>query len=95
MPIYGEIAVGRIVIQGNRVILEAGVNLVDEKLGVVGSRLLQPSDPAIEAQVRAFIEQSLPLLSAFADFEVRMPSPQTLPTPVSAVSDVVASPVTR
>ena len=79
MAIHGEIAVGRIVIQGERVILEAGVNLVDEKLGVVGSRLLQPADPAVEAQVRAFIQASLPALSAFAGYEVTMPE---APAPV-------------
>lgn len=94
MSIHGEIAVGRIVMQGERVILEAGVNLVDEKLGVVGARLLQPSDPMIEAQVRAFIEASLPALSAFADFEVRMPASQP-PAPVSIPPATVTSPVTR
>lgn len=73
MPIYGEMAVGRIVIQGDRVILEAGVNLIDETLGVVGSRLLQPTDPAIEAQVKAFIEAYLPMLSAFAGFPITLP----------------------
>ena len=73
MAIHGEFSVGRIVMQGERVILEAGVNLVDEKLGVVGSRLLQPSDPAVEAQVRAFIQASLPALSAFAGYEITMP----------------------
>jgi len=74
MAIHGEIAVGRIVIQGERVILEAGVNLVDQKLGVVGSRLLQPADPMVEAQVRAFIEASLPALSAFAGYEITLPT---------------------
>ena len=74
MAIHGEFSVGRIVMQGERVILEAGVNLVDEKLGVVGSRLLQPSDPAVEAQVRAFIQASLPALSAFAGYAITMPT---------------------
>jgi glycine cleavage system regulatory protein len=95
MSIHGEIAVGRIVIQGDRVILEAGVNLVDAKLGVVGSRLLQPSDPAVEAQVRAFIQASLPALSAFAGYEITLPEAQTPPTPVSTPPTIVTSPVTR
>lgn len=73
MAIHGEMAVGRFVIQGERVILEAGVNLVDAKLGVVGSRLLQPADPMVEAQVRAFIAASLPALSAFAGYEITLP----------------------
>lgn len=84
MAIHGEIAVGRIVIQGERVILEAGVNLVDQKLGVVGSRLLQPADPMVEAQVRAFIEASLPALSAFAGYEVTMPKPAPAPLSVDS-----------
>ena len=92
MAIHGEFSVGRIVMQGERVILEAGVNLVDEKLGVVGSRLLQPSDPAVEAQVRAFIQASLPALSAFAGYEVTMPE---APAPVSTPTATVTSNMTR
>ena len=95
MAIHGEMSVGRIVIQGERVILEAGVNLVDEKLGVVGSRLLQPSDPLVEAQVRAFLQASLPALSAFAGYEITLPEAQTPPTPVSTPLITVTSPVTR
>ena len=92
MAIHGEIAVGRIVIQGERVILEAGVNLVDEKLGVVGSRLLQPADPTVEAQVRAFIQASLPALSAFAGYAITMPE---APAPVSTPTATVTSNMTR
>lgn len=92
MAIHGEFSVGRIVMQGERVILEAGVNLVDEKLGVVGSRLLQPSDPAVEAQVRAFIQASLPALSAFAGYAITMPE---APAPVSTPTATVTSNMTR
>lgn len=82
MAIHGEMTVGRIVIQGGRVILEAGVDLVDDQLGAVGSRLLQPSDPAIEAQVKAFIAASLPALSAFAGFPIVLPGAAVPAVPI-------------
>jgi hypothetical protein len=54
--------------------LAAEVALVDDVLGPLASRNLSPTDPAVEAQVRAFIEASLPALSAFAGFPITLPT---------------------
>jgi hypothetical protein len=83
MAKHGTFEVGRIVIDGQRVILEAGVNLyVDGDPVPVGARLLQPSDPAIEAQVKAFIAASLPALSAFAGFPIVLPGAAVPAVPI-------------
>jgi hypothetical protein len=64
--------------------LAAEVALVDDVLGPLASRNLSPTDPAVEAQVRAFIEASLPALSAFAGYEVTMPKPAPAPLSVDS-----------
>ena len=93
MAITGRLITGQIAITPSGVTLTAGVDLIDPVLGQVGHRALSPNDPAVEAQVRAFIEANLPALSAFAGYAITLPEAQTPPTPVST-APVTASPVT-
>jgi hypothetical protein len=96
MAYIGHFINGNIrVTSDGQVRLAAEVLLVDDVLGPLASRNLAPSDPAVEAQVRAFIEASLPALSAFAGYEITLPEAQTPPTPVSTPPTTVTSPVTR
>ena len=74
MAITGRLISGQIGITPTGVTLTAGIDLIDDTLGQVGHRALSPTDPAIEAQVRAFIEASLPALSAFAGYAITMPT---------------------
>jgi hypothetical protein len=95
MAITGRLISGQIGVTPTGVTLTAGIDLIDDTLGQVGHRALSPTDPMIEAQVRAFIEASLPALSAFAGYEITLPEAQTPPTPVSIPPATVTSPVTR
>jgi hypothetical protein len=83
MAITGRLISGQIGVTPTGVTLTAGIDLIDDTLGQVGHRALSPTDPMIEAQVRAFIEASLPALSAFAGYEVTMPKPAPATPPVS------------
>jgi hypothetical protein len=74
MAITGRLISGQIGVTPSGVTLTAGIDLIDDTLGQVGHRALSPTDPMIEAQVRAFIEASLPALSAFAGFPITLPT---------------------
>jgi len=95
MAITGRLISGQIGVTPTGVTLTAGIDLIDPVLGQVGHRALSPTAPAVEAQVRAFIEASLPALSAFAGYEITLPEAQAPPTPVSTPPTTVTSPVTR
>ena len=56
--------------------LNASVELKDDILGAVGQRNISISDPAVLAQVEAFLTQMLPSLSATAGFAVSLPTPE-------------------
>jgi hypothetical protein len=89
MAITGRLISGQIGVTPTGVTLTAGIDLIDPILGQVGHRALSPTDPAVEAQVRAFIEASLPALSAFAGYEI------TLPTGGDPAVPIVRPPVTE
>ena len=83
MAITGRLISGQIGITPHGVTLTAGIDLIDPVLGQVGHRALSPTDPAVEAQVRAFIQASLPALSAFAGYEVTMPAAPAVTSPTA------------
>ena len=82
MAITGRLISGQIGVTPDGVTLTAGIDLIDPILGQVGHRALSPTDPAVEAQVRAFIEASLPALSAFAGYEITMPAKDNPAVPI-------------
>ena len=86
MAITGRLISGQIGVTPTGVTLTAGIDLIDPVLGQVGHRALSPTDPAVEAQVRAFIEASLPALSAFAGYEITLPKPSPVSGPVAEPS---------
>lgn len=53
--------------------LQAIVTITDDVLGPLGARTVAITDPAIYAQVRAFVEQMLPSLSAAVGVPVSLP----------------------
>ena len=51
----------------------ASVELIDSELGSVGQRGIPATDPAVIAQVNAFLAQMMPQLSIDAGFPITLP----------------------
>lgn len=72
--ISGKFLGGNIAISSTGVCtMGASVELIDDSLGSVGQRGIPVDDPAVIAQVQAFLAQMLPTLSQAAGFEITLP----------------------
>lgn len=58
---------------GGNASMVAKIDLIDDALGQVGSKLIPVDDPAVIQQVQAFVEQMMPMLSAQAGFTITLP----------------------
>jgi len=79
----GELLRGEVQFAINgQVSMTAIVELVDEGLGRLSLRQVPVDDPAVIAQVTAFVEQMLPTVSASLGVPVELPTaPPVPPTP--------------
>lgn len=67
---------GNVALSTRGLSLNASVALQDDALGSVGQRNIPISDPAVLAQVEAFVSQMLPALSNTAGFAISLPTPE-------------------
>lgn len=57
------------------------INIEDDVLGVVGSRGYTVEDPAVVANVLAYVTQMLPMIEAQTGIPVSLPAPPAPPPP--------------
>ena len=74
MAITGTFLGGTVAVSSTGVVtMGASVQMTDSELGQVGQRGIPATDPAVIAQVNAFLAQMMPQLSIDAGFPVTMP----------------------
>lgn len=61
---------------GGTCTLRYGVDLIDDQLGNLGARGYSVTDPMIEANVLAFVQQMLPTIEAHVGVPVTLPQAQ-------------------
>ena len=74
MAIVGIFLGGTVAVSSTGVLtMGASVQMVDSELGEVGQRSVPATDPAVIAQVNAFLAQMMPQLSLDAGFPITLP----------------------
>jgi hypothetical protein len=82
MAITGVLVSANAVFGNGTCTLQYGVDMVDDQLGNLGNRGYTVVDPAINAQVYAYVEQMLPTIAAQVGVPVILP-----PAPPAPVED--------
>ena len=74
MAITGTFLGGTVAVSSTGVVtMGASVQMTDSELGQVGQRGIPATDPAVIAQVNAFLAQMMPQLSIDAGFSITLP----------------------
>lgn len=82
MAIIGELISAQAYFSNGTCTLQYGVDLVDDQLGNLGNRGYAVNDPAIQAQVYAYVQQMLPTIEQQVGVPVILPpAPPAPPDP--------------
>lgn len=74
MAITGQLVTAQAAFGGGSCTLRYGVDLIDDTLGDLGNRGFTADDPAVVANVLAYVEQMLPTISAQVGMPVSLPA---------------------